>query len=281
MPNPLKLQERLRTAIKAGFPNVYKRWEEGGFQDNGVYDDEIQAGINDDVFLGINDEQLDLGDAPSLSDAPRRPPGTYRGSARIPWIWAALQAMVRSRQLMVSLTPYCEIKVINASAVYHGYKSIGEVQSAAYAAVQGEPQKDVRSAALSANFFSANTGVTSDGIATFGWRLRITASSLNFAYRPIFVDIGPVNNAAGTLTIPTPVVTIALFPRRLPLDVVVFNVANAAGYFTIRPGRSNNNVDAGVTSAFNGIGIRSLADANTFGVIESLNSRDLITRPAR
>jgi hypothetical protein len=113
----------------------------------------------------------------------------------------------------------------------------------------------------------------------FGWRLRVTASMLNFDFRPILVDIGPILNTGGTLTVPNPVVSLALVTRKLPIDMIVISPANAGGQATIVAGQQDEVIATTTTSATNGISVRSLGTATVFASFESLNARDLVGRP--
>jgi hypothetical protein len=144
--------------------------------------------------------------------------------------------------------------------------------------VQGESRKSFAQGNLSANFSNIANGTAAPGIPVFGWRIRLTASVLNFAYRPILIDVGPVLNTAGVFTVPTPIVSLAVQGRRLPIDVFIISPANAAGLATIVPGVQDEVIATTTTTVRNGIVIRTLADANTFAVIETLNARDLVTR---
>lgn len=205
----------------------------------------------------------------------------YRGSANRSWLTNAFQAMIATKQFAVTLTPYSEIAVTNASAVQHGYSSLRGIITGAQAAVRGAANKDIQSAALSAAVFNVTAGAAATGIRTFGWRLRLTASALNYAYRPFIVDVGPVLNTAGVLSIPSPVVTFAVISRRMPCDVIVLSPSNAAGLLTIVEGTQAEVVAAAATTTNNGISVRSLGDANSFAVFETLNARDLISRPTQ
>jgi hypothetical protein len=144
--------------------------------------------------------------------------------------------------------------------------------------VQGESRKSFVQGNLNSNLFNVTAGTATAGIATFGWRIRLTASQLNFAFRPFIIDIGPVLNTAGVLTIPTPVITFAVQARRMPVDIFVISPANAAGLATIVPGVQDEIVAAAATTLRSGVLIRTISDASTFGVIETLNARDLVSR---
>jgi hypothetical protein len=186
--------------------------------------------------------------------------------------------MVQSKQVAVAATPHTEISVTNASFAEHGYQSMRELVGAIVAVTQGSARKSYASGPLSANVLNVTAGAAAAGFSTFGFRLRITASHLNWAFRPILVDIGPVLNTAGTLSIPAPVISMALLSRRLPIDVFILSPSNAAGYGTVSLGTQDDVVLAGATTVGNGVLVRTLADATTFAIIESLNARDLIAR---
>jgi hypothetical protein len=205
----------------------------------------------------------------------------YRGSANEAWLQEVLAKMASSRQLAMSETPMTEIVVTNAAATFHAYSSLKELMTACYAAVQGESRKSFASGALSASLFNMTAGTAAAGIKTFGWRLRFTASQLNFAFRPISVNIGPILNTAGVLSIPSPVLSFQFISRRMPVDIIVISPANAAGLATITQGSQDDVVLTTTTSANNGVQVVSLADANTFATIETLNARDLIARPTQ
>jgi hypothetical protein len=202
----------------------------------------------------------------------------YRGTGVDSWLKNVIDMMVSSRQVAVAATPGTEIEVQNASAVYHGYKSVHEFRSACLAAVQGAADKETRSGALSAAVTCVNNGTAAAGFDVFGWRLRLTASQNNYAFRPFIVDVGPVLNTAGVFTVPSPIITFAVYSQRLPCDLFVVSPANAGGLATIRPGTHNQTTATTQTTTQNGILVRTLADANTFAVISSLNARDLVSR---
>lgn len=217
----------------------------------------------------------------------------YRSNMGGIWLQSALNKIIETQQVAVALTPMTELTVINQSALQHGYKSMRELATAAYSAVQGESRKAfnaavsaattaVLSGALSADVFSGLAGATAAfGIKTFGWRVRITASQLNFAFRPVQIDVGPLTGNAGPAQLlPTPVLSLAIVPRRLPVDVVILSPANSAGLFTLVPGSVQSVVGTTGTTDSNGVAIRSLSDATAFAAIESLNMRDLTSRLA-
>jgi hypothetical protein len=206
---------------------------------------------------------------------------SYRGSQNEAWLTKAVRAMTACKQIALSLTPNTEIVVVNNSCLYHSYVTQQELGTALMTAARGESRKSLSptaGGALSANVFNCTAGAAAAGFAVFGWRLRVTASALNFDFRPILVDIGPVLNAAGVLSIPTPVVTLALLTRKLPIDVILVSPANAGGQATIVAGQQDEVVLAGATTASNGISVRSLGLATVFASFESLNQRDLNTR---
>jgi len=222
---------------------------------------------------------------------PPKAAGGYRSSVNTPWILGALNKMATTRQAVLALTPNCEIAVDNASAVFHGYGSLRELYTACTAVCQGSAQKSV-GAALSGNttglvsaqamsgaaFAVTNkTIAASDTNTVFGWRVRITAAVTNFAYRPVRVQVGTVVASATALAAPTsPVLSFLVIPRKLPVDVIVLSVSNAAGYFTVVPGFINNSL--GTTLSVQTICSPDTVDANTFVSFESLNARDLISR---
>jgi hypothetical protein len=189
-----------------------------------------------------------------------------------------LRIMAATRQLAVSATPMTELIILNASTPFHGYKGLRELVTACFAAVQGEARKTLVTGSLGANLFNATAGAALAGIPTFGWRIRLTSSQLNFAFRPFIIDIGPILNTAGVLSIPTPVITFAVQPRRLPVDIFVISPANAAGLATIVPGMQDEVILTPLLSSRSGVLIRSMADATQFGIIETLNARDLLSR---
>lgn len=214
----------------------------------------------------------------------KKPTG-YRSATGGSWLTPFMQRLANTRQLAMSLTPYCELQIMNASALYHSYTSAQSLVSACMTAVAGENRKQVTNGALSANLYSvAPTGATGAlaNFAAFGWRIRLTASLLNFDYSPFTINIGPVaysaTGAALTITPGTPTFTILATPRRLPVDILVLSASNAAGLATVVAG------SAGVcgTSDLTAVNIPScwvtLKSSSFSGVIESLNQRDFISR---
>lgn len=216
----------------------------------------------------------------------------YRTSIGEIWLRQALLAMVATQQIAISLTPDAELVVLNDSAVQHGYRSYSDLITAFTAVVQGAAQKRIGvslaagvaltpSLPLNADLFSGFVGAAvTEGVRVFGWRIRLTASQLNFPYRPIQIDVGPLVGAAGpTVSLPNPVLSLVVTPRKAPVDVIVLSPSNAAGLFTVTVGGSASTVAAPAdTTVSNGVAIRSIADANVFAMVESLNQRDLTKR---
>lgn len=205
----------------------------------------------------------------------------YRSAVGQPWVAPHLKAIAAKRQIALALTDATELNVVNESALFHGYSSLRELVTACYVAANGNPYKNYQRGTLSANLSSCPAAVTSGraDIFTWGWRLRITASSLNFTFDLITFKVGPVTNTAGVFDVSATnlVLEVATLPRRLPLDIFVLSPANAAGLMTVVPGAQNQAVTAGNTSTRPGIVIMAV-DANTKGVIETLNQRDLTAR---
>lgn len=206
-------------------------------------------------------------------------PQNYRSSSGQAWLQGMLRMIIASRQLVVSATPLTELVITNASTPFIGYRSMRELVTACYSAVQGESRKSYVQGSLNGTLVNIANGTAAAGIPVFGWRIRLTASVLNFAYRPILIDIGPILNTGGTVfTVPNPVVSFAVQSRRLPVDIFVISPANAAGLATIVPGTQDDITATTTTTARSGVLIRTLSDANTFGIIETLNARDLVAR---
>lgn len=195
------------------------------------------------------------------------------------WLIPGLRKMVETKAVAVALQREVNITVVNASLQQHGYQSMDELVTAFIAASQGDGAKDVRQGALNANVSNMLDAAASPGIDVAAWRLRLTASDLNFAKRPIFVSIGRVLNTAGVFSVPNPVVRFVVYANRAPADIIVLSPSNANGLATIIRGTQAESFPTTVTSARNGVVIENLGDANTFGIIESLNSRDLIAHP--
>lgn len=215
----------------------------------------------------------------------------YRSAIGDIWLKEAFRGILVTQQAAISLTPDCEVVVLNDSAVQIGYSSVEELIVAIQTVVQGDPRKRIGVAAtagtalvpsdtLAADRFSGVVGATpSEGVRVFGWRVRLTASQLNYSYRPIQIDVGPIVGAAGPVQdITAPVVSFAVIARRFPADLIVLSPSNGAGIFTIVRGGSSQVTDATSTSVSNGLAVRSIGDASTFCMIESLNQRDLTRR---
>lgn len=223
----------------------------------------------------------------------------YRSAVGTSWIAAAMAAVAASRQVALAMTPDCELTLLNDSAVFHGYSDLSQLLTACYAATNGAVGKvlgaaDTNDTALSLSlplsmapgtdglFSGVAAATATNGQRVFGWRLRLTGSLTNFSFRPIQVDVGRVTGAAGPVqTIASPVLSIAVVPRKLPVDLIVLSVANAGGLMSVTEGQSGYGSGASGTSAFNGLVIRGTSDSNVFGTIESLNARDLMDRSLR
>jgi hypothetical protein len=206
----------------------------------------------------------------------KQPKKDYRGSTGPSWLKDILAQAVRNRQVICSLTPTVEIITSGSSALYHGYPTLNALVAAAASASQGAATKQVITGALSVAIASVNSAATNN-IPGFGWRLRIAASQTNFAFRAMRIDVGPIVNTAGVFTCPNPVLTAFIAPRRLPVDLIVLSPANAGSFMTIVPS-AQGDLAAGATSAQPGL-LVGIVDANHFASIESLNGRDLISRP--
>ena len=205
---------------------------------------------------------------------------------------AALTKIARTGQIGAALTPRTSIEVINASALQHGYRSIGDLKAAVAAAMQGASGKS-----LGAATGAVTTGLTTSLVATtdvygcyttaspvpgvpvFGWRVKVSASVLNFAHRTYQVDIGPgVTSAVPALTLPTPVVSLAIDAHNPVAEFVIMSPSNGAGMFTIVPGVQGQGIGASLNSSGNIVAVRAI-DSNTFVTITSINARDLLNRP--
>jgi len=212
------------------------------------------------------------------------------------WLQPYLQRAVKTRQVAFSLTPGCEVTLINDTAMYHGYDSLRSMITACHAAVAGSSGKRKGGVieANNAGFTNGSVPLTTDvgsagdaaaaaaGVGCFGWRVRISGSFSNFAYRDMVIATGILSNvtATGLLSITTPVLQLVVTPRVIPADIFILNVANAAGYGTIVPGNTGQLLAADGDTALNGVLI-NLVDATTFASIESLNARDLLTRTGK
>lgn len=226
----------------------------------------------------------------------KRNANSYRSAVGASWIATAMSAIAASRQVALAMTPECEVALLNDSAVFHGYSNLSELLTAAYAATGGAVAKVmgvadtndtslVLSAALSMapgsdGLFSGYAGATaSEGTAVFGWRVRLTGSLTNFSFRPLQIDVGKVTGGVGPVqTIASPVLSIAVIPRKLPVDLIVLSVANAGGLMSITAGGSGTVSGTSGTSTRNGLVVRGASDSNIYATIESLNARDLMDR---
>jgi len=172
--------------------------------------------------------------------------GSRYGAQPISWMRRVLQTSARTRALAVAATPHTEIVVTNASTTFHGYSSMRELGASCLAAVQGAAAKSISSGAADATLRSTTTagaGTSTAGTTVFGWRLRVAGSLTNFNYRPVEVNVGKVLTSGanpGVVTIPTPILSLQLFARRLPLDVFILSVENAGGLATVSPGQAGS-----------------------------------------
>lgn len=202
--------------------------------------------------------------------------GGMRGTRYSCALDAAIEKAVATKAIAVPLDGCSQVVVTNNAAGQHGFQSRREFATALFAAARGRADKSYQTGALNANVFNMTPGTAAAGVVVFGWLCRYTGSDNNFSKRPLQLNIGPVNNAAGTLSIPTPVLSLLVYPRTSACDFIVFNPANAAGLMTITNGSSGDVVAASATTTDNGIGALSLSDANSFISFESLNQRELV-----
>lgn len=213
----------------------------------------------------------------------------YRSSIGAAWLSEHLLASAKSRVVALSLTPLCEVVVTSRAAIQHGYATVGAIEVAAQSVINGDSGKVIGAGSATASSlstsqnlngaaFSVSAGTAANGTVCFGWRVRLTASMNNWAFRPIQIDVGPALNTTGTISIPTPVVSMVVLARRLPVDILIYSVSNGNGIFSITPGEIGNVIAASATSTRNAIGVQSLGDSNTFVTFESLNVRDLMAR---
>jgi len=195
------------------------------------------------------------------------------------WVIPAIQAMVNSKAVAVAFQPRVNITIVNQSLQQHGYTNQKELVTAMVAACQGDGNKSVLTGALNANVSNIINGTAAPGFDVAAWRIRLTASMLNFAFRPIFVNVGPVLNTAGVWTCPNPVIRFIVLAERAPVDILVLSASNANGLATVVRGVSGETTATTTTTTRNGVVVESLGDANTFAMIESINARDLIAHP--
>ena len=221
-------------------------------------------------------------------------PTGYRSLAGISYIYDIMSKMVQNRQFAVALTPDTSLINNDNRFMFHGYNSLGEMTTAAQAVVQGNSVKrisantgaagiaNVLSLPLSADAFSCggvNAATGTPAATVYGWLIKLTGSINNFSYRPIQIDIGPPTVALGVVTLPTPVVSLAVQTARLPCEIFILSPSNASGVATLRPGRSASILGTNDSQGdFNIAAVRSIADANTFVSFESVNAMDLASR---
>jgi hypothetical protein len=219
-----------------------------------------------------------------------------QGSLSQAWMNEILIQMVKRGVPIISLTPGAEIVTVNNSAVKLGYTSIDQLMVAINAAVQGQATKAIGGAGNNTleTFAKGITGASMaenvsgtqfdslTGTYVFGWRIRVTASELNFARRPIVIDIGNMTSDATATTISSPVFTALVYPTsKAPIDIVVLSVSNASGLFTVVPGDCGNGIGANNTTGTgrNSVALRAYtSDTVHFANVESLNARDLLKR---
>jgi hypothetical protein len=263
-------------------------------QEKGVDPNNPPAGASEAVEAFVQGKGRKLRNVLKARRAAKEVAGAGPSSLGEPWLKRAISALAHTKQVALSLTPDTDLVVLNNSAVLHGYQKKAGLDTSMLAACQGESRKSVGAAdtndtaltpgglALSADVFSGIANATfSEGIAVFGWRIRVTGSFNNFAYRPLQIDVGTILGAAGPVqTMPAANVVLSLlaFPKRLPVDLLVLSVSNGAGLFSVVPGSMQSQSGVANTTTRNGIAARSLADANTFATFEGLNQRDLIAR---
>lgn len=222
-------------------------------------------------------------------------PGQVRGynsASGQPWLLPYFEQMVQTRQIISSLTPLTEIVLGNASAVFHGYSTVQQLYTACQSVINGAPEKaqgvagasdtDLTvSAAMNVRRYTSCVGTAAlVGTPCFGWKMRVTASYNNFAFRPIKINVAKLQNVGGSINAVTTASAIATYyvrARRLPVDIIILSPGNAGGIFTITPGVMNERLTTGSTS--NSVGLEiEIIDANTFVEVESLNARDLVQR---
>lgn len=175
------------------------------------------------------------------------------------------------------------------------------VASAAPIAADGQKVSTFRSVQSVAGNTTVDgqPGVTAidAGFAVFGWRVRLAGSVTNFSFTPLRIDVGlpsitgggaaPTTNqnvAPATLTAANTVLSLIVFPRRTPVDLLILSVGNAGGVATVVPGLCDQVVAysaTATTATQNHCIVNSdyaVQNASMFATIESLNSRDLIAR---
>lgn len=203
-----------------------------------------------------------------------------RGRKSQAWIQGALARLAETKQVALGLSPGVEIMVTNNSTTFNAYSSLRELVSACYAAVQGASAKTWAQGALNAIMPNATSGTAAAGTPVWGWRIRLTGSVNNFAARPIQIDVGVLaNSAGGVLSCPSPVLTLVVYAPKAPCDIIVLSPSNAGGAATVVRGQNAEVIATSTSSSYPGILIANISDANTFGIVESLNARDLIARP--
>lgn len=213
-----------------------------------------------------------------------------RRKADTVWVRSLFLRAVRSRSLFVPANPDVKIVILNNSIKRHTYGTLKDLVVTAKGIVRGSSNKvagvaDTNDTAinpsgldLTAAVYSGKAGATAaEPNVVCAWIATFSGSEQAYTKRPIIVDIGPIVGAAGPVqTIPTPVVTLLIYPNgRTPFQVLLFSCANAGGIGTLTPGSHDSTSGVAASLAFNGLSVRAI-DANTYVDLESINERDFV-----
>lgn len=199
----------------------------------------------------------------------------------------ALAAMAKNRAIAVADATRATIRVINSSFVQHGYSSLSSLVNGARIAAGGASEKGIVNSAMGSAVSSADTAVAASlvgSVRCFGWKIRLTASVLQFSGAPYFLNVGFPTGAVGAgqqnalVSDSNAIFRLAVYAIRPPVDVFVLALSNGAGFGTLVPGAVNEVCAVSTQGTLLAVSAAAVTADNNI-TIETLNERDLISRP--
>jgi hypothetical protein len=199
---------------------------------------------------------------------------------RAPWIAPFLAQMVRDASPFALLDGSADVKLLDAGTTQLGHSSMGELVTLMMQSAGGATGTDTIESVATAAVVSDSAGAaTRIGTQVAAFRIRLSASNLNWTGQPITINQGLLTNTAGTLAVSTSRLKLRVTPKRgyNVVDLLLLSVANAGGMYTTAVGGVAGTVLATETSTWNGIVISALSSSYN-AMIEPVNQRDLIAR---
>jgi hypothetical protein len=174
-----------------------------------------------------------------------------------------LAVMASQSRFAMSLDPENSIFVGPTDPLMLSYPSVSQLLLACQLAVQGDATKVDNMALWPAQGVPTNLTVAAGLARVFGIRVRVSNSVLNFKFGTYRIQM--VSAASG---VPVVQSTVNVVVRKLPIDIIILSISNAAGIATVVP-----NEDPGVRllAADN----PALVPTSDVIYVEGLNQRDL------